>query len=145
MAKRRKKQLSPYRLNRERIENATRPDNPERNRLLKLADKGTPLLLRPEFCPNGSGILPPLRRKYVMVQSAVNRLLFENFHQKGLAFILTKETALSIPGLHLSPLSWTEKQGKVQGRPIGDCSDGGRELSNEPLNSEYTKTASDEL
>ena len=145
MAKRRKKQLSPYRLNRERIEHATRPDNSERNRLLQLADKGMPLLLRPGFCPNGSGILPPLRRKYVTVQSAVNRLLFENFHQKGLAFILTKETALSIPGLHLSPLSWTEKQGKVQGRPIGDCSDGGRELSNEPLNSEYTKTASDEL
>jgi hypothetical protein len=79
------------------------------------------------------------------VQSAVNRLLFENFHQKGLAFILTKETALSIPGLHISPLSWTEKQGKVQGRPIGDCSDGGREINNEPLNSDYTKTASDEL
>ena len=145
MVKRRKKELSPFRLNRERIENATRPDNPERHRLIRLAEKGMPLLLRPGFCPNGSGPLPPLRRKYVTVQSAVNRLLFENFHQKGLAFILTKATALTIPGLHLSPLSWTEKQGKVQGRPIGDCSDGGRELNNEPLNSDHTKDASDEL
>lgn len=79
------------------------------------------------------------------MQNAVNKLLFENFHQKGLAFILTKDTAQTIPGFHLSPLSWTEKQGKVQGRPTGDCSDGGREMDNEPLSSDHTKAASDEL
>ena len=77
MVKRRKKQLSPFRLNRERIENATRPDNPERHRLIRLAEEGMPLLLRPGFCPNGSGPLPPLRRKYVTVQSAVNRLFLQ--------------------------------------------------------------------
>ena len=145
MVKLRKKKLSPNRLNQERIENFTRPDNPERSRLLRLAQKGMPLLLRPGFIPNGCGPHPPLRRKYITVQNAVNKLLFENFHQKGLAFVLTKATALSIPGLHLSPLSWTEKQGKVQGRPIGDCSDGGHKLGNEPLNSSLTKKASDEL
>jgi hypothetical protein len=145
MVQRRKKQLSPNRLNQQRIENFTRLDNPERKKLFQLARTGMPLLLRPGFKPNGCGSHPTLRRKYVSVQCAVNKLLFENFHQKGLAFVLTKATAQTIPGLHLSPLSWTEKQGKVQGRPIGDCSDGGRELGNEPLNSDHTKTASDDL
>ena len=145
MARMRKEKLSPHRLNQQRIESFTRPDNPERKRLLQLAQKGMPILLRPGFKSNGCGEHPPLRRKYMTVQNAVNKLLFENFHQKGLAFILTKATAKTIPGLHLSPLSWTEKQGKVQGRPIGDCSDGGHELDNEPLNSDHTKIASDEL
>jgi hypothetical protein len=52
-----------------------------------------------------------------------------------------KQTALSIQGIHFSPLHWTEKQG----RPIGDCSDGGSELTNEPLNSVHTKEKSDSL
>jgi hypothetical protein len=145
MVLRRKKALAPHRLNPHRVQNFTRSDNPERAKLFKLAQTGMPLLLRPGFIPNGSGSHPPLRRKYVTVQCAVNKLLFDNFHQKGLAFVLTKATAQTIPGLHLSPLSWTEKQGKVQGRPIGDCSDGGREQGNEPLNSDHTKTASDDL
>ena len=42
------------------------------------------------------------------------------------------------------PLSWAEKHGKVQGRPIGDCSDRGPSPS-EPINSKYTKEASDKL
>ena len=39
-------------------------------------------------------------KKYIAVQNAVNNLLFENFHQSGLAFILTKATAQTIPGPH---------------------------------------------
>jgi hypothetical protein len=111
-----------------------------------LANKGTPLMVRPEFVPNGKGPLPSLRKSYTSGKSAVNRVLYENFHQEGLAFILTKETVLRhIPGLHVSPLSWTPKQGKRQGRPIGDCSDGGSLPHNEPLNSKYTKDESDKL
>jgi hypothetical protein len=145
MARMRKQKLSQNRLNRSRIESSTRHDNPERDRLFCLADTVMPLLLRPGFIPNGAGPHPTLRRKYASVISAVNRLLFENFHQKGSAFILTKETAATIPGLHLSPPSWTEKQGKDLGHPIGGCSDGGHELNNEPLNSDHTKIVSDEL
>jgi hypothetical protein len=103
-----------------------------------------PLLRREGFKANGQGI-PTLRKTYISVQSAVNRLLVDNFHDLGLAFILTKSTALSIPDIHFSPLHWTEKQGKRQGRPIGDCSDGGSELGNEPLNSTETKEQSDLL
>ena len=142
MTQRRKRILEPTRLNRLRVESSTQQDNPERERLLLLADKGMPIMLRPEFLPNGAGPLRALRRTYLNVQCAVNRLLVENFHHLGLAFILTKKTALEIPGIHFSPLHWTEKQGKRQGRPIGDCSDGGSEDNNEPLNSSYTKEQS---
>lgn len=145
MARRRKKLLEPTRLNRLRVESSTQRDNPERERLLLLADKGMPIMLRPGFVPDGAGPLPALRRTYLNVQCAVNRLLVENFHHHGLAFILSKKTALEIPGIHFSPLHWTEKQGKRQGRPIGDCSDGGSENDNEPLNSSHTKEQSDAL
>lgn len=110
MTQQRKKKLEPNRLNRHRIETYIRNDNPERDKLLLLADKGMPILLRPGFIPNDKGQLPTLRKTYINVKSAVNRLLIENFHKLGLAFILTKETALGIPNLHISPL-----QGKRQG------------------------------
>ena len=145
MAKRRQHQLLSRRLNTSRVRMYTRPDNPEREKLMLLAEKGMPLLLREGFKSNGQGTLPPLRKTYISVKSAVNRLLVKNFHELGLAFILTKDTALTIPGIHLSPLHWTEKQGKRQGRPIGDCSDGGSEYGNEPLNSLSTKERSDQL
>lgn len=145
MAARRQKMLINNRLNAKRVELYTHDDNPEREKLFLLAGKGMPLLLRDGFHANGQGKLPPLRKTYTSVKSAINRLLVENFHQLGLAFILTKETALTIPGIHFSPLHWTEKQGKRQGRPIGDCSDGGSELNNEPLNSTETKESSDQL
>ena len=145
MAARRQKKLIGNRLNVSRVVLHTRADNPERNKLLLLAEKGMPLLQREGFKANGQGILPPLRKTYTSVKSAVNRLLVENFHELGLAFILKKSTALTIPDIHFSPLHWTEKQGKRQGRPIGDCSDGGSELGNEPLNSLETKEQSDLL
>jgi hypothetical protein len=102
MTTRRQKKLMSNRLNTTRIELYTRIDNPEREKLLLLAKKGMPLLLREGFTPNGQGILPPLRKTYTTVKSAVNRLLVENFHDLGLAFILTKSTALTIPGIHFS-------------------------------------------
>jgi hypothetical protein len=136
MVTQRKQDLQHIRLSGVRIVNTCRTDNPEISRLMILANKGMPLIVSPEFVPNGKGPLPSLRKSYTSVKSAVNRMLYENFHQEGLAFILTKETVLRhIPGLHVSPLSWTPKKGKRQGRPIGDCSDGGSHPHNEPLNS----------
>lgn len=100
MTARRQKQLSHNRLNRLRVVTHIRGYNPERKKLLILADKGMPILLRPGFMPNGNGSLPPLRKTYLAVKSAVNRLLVESFHKLGLAFILTKKTALQIAGIH---------------------------------------------
>jgi ribonuclease HI len=146
MVNRRKENMKSIRLSEERIMATCRKDNPEISRLMLLAIKGMPISVRPGFVANGSGPLPLLRKSYKSVKSAVNKLLYENFHQEGLAFLLTKKTVLSsIPEVHFSPLSWTTKQGKRQGRPIGDCSDGGTQPSNEPLNSKYTKMESDKL
>ena len=109
MAARRQKKLISNRLNANRVQLHTRADNPERNKLFLLAEKGMPLLQRESFKANGKGKLPPLRKTYTSVKSAVNRLLVENFHVLGLAFILTKATALTIPNIHFSPLHWIEK------------------------------------
>ena len=145
MAARRQKKLIGNRLNISRVKLHKHADNPEKNKLFLLAEKGMPLLQREGFKANGKGKLPPLRETYTSVKSAVNRLLVENFHELGLSFILTKATALTIPDIHFLPLHWTEKQGKRQGRPIGDCSDEGSEIGNESLNSLETKEQSDLL
>jgi hypothetical protein len=74
----------------------------------------------------------------------VNRLLYTNFYEKGLA-ILIPYAELSRGRdrnrIHLSPLSWAPKFGTPKGRPIGDCSDGGD--GGTSLNSKYTKDACD--
>ena len=145
MVNRRKARIHSSRLNPKRVPLYVSSTNPEKDKILQLAASGMPLLLKPGFIANGNHTIPPMRKSYLATQSAVNRLLFENFHQKGLAFILKKKTVMeSIKDVHFSPLSWAEKHGKVQGRPIGDCSDGGPS-PRESLNSKYTKDASDEL
>jgi hypothetical protein len=100
----------------------------------------------PRFTPNGGGVLPKLRNLYTSVASAVNKLLFEGCQAKGLAFIFPKDVVKSyITGFHGSPLGWTSKDQKESGRPIGDCSDGGKQPGNLPLNSDYTKDESNKL
>jgi hypothetical protein len=121
-------------------------DNPEREKLLSLAEFGMPALQDPRFIPNGGGKLPPLRNLYRSFAPTVNRMIYENFYSKGLAIILPLGVVREkVPGFHLSPLSRADKEGKVQGRNTNDCSDGGREPGNMPLNSEFTKIASNEL
>ena len=112
MARERQPQLLKRRLNTSRVEMHTRTDNPEREKLMLLAEKGMPLLLREGFKSSGQGTLPTLRTTYMSVKSAVNRQLVKNFLALGSAFILIKTSALTIPGIHLSPLHWTAKQGK---------------------------------
>ena len=72
----RQNQLSKDRLNRDRVERHVRLDNPERVKLLLLADRGMPILLRPGFRANGQGKLPILRKTYVSVKSVRVRLLY---------------------------------------------------------------------
>jgi hypothetical protein len=144
MAVARLEQLASSRFSRDRVERHLSPENPEWDRMIKLAGEGMPVPLGPEFVPNSTaGALPPLRQTYVRLNSVVNRLLEESFHEKGLAFILPKEQALCVEGLHLSVNSWVPKQGKEHGRPIGDCSDAGRGQT--PLNSKAAKLLSDRL
>lgn len=144
MARHRLSQLHEGRLNRARVEAHISPDNPELSRLLSLAEDGMSVPLAPDFVPNvEKGIVPELRQTYRRLAPVVNRLLFEGFHSRGLAFILPKDLALAVPRLHLGVNAWVPKAEKKQGRPIADCSDGGRGA--DPLNSEQAKLACDEL
>lgn len=145
MVRRRLKDLAGQRISRQRVESCISEENPERDKLLRLAKKGMPLLLDPDHVPNGTGKWPKLRRAYLAVASAVDKMFFENFHAQGLVFILTTATVRQIvKDCGLFPASWCPTAYKKSGRPLGDCSDGGSEPGNSPINSDYTKQASDD-
>ena len=115
-------------------------ENPERDKLILLVEKGMPLFVCDSFAPNGREGSASLSEAYSRVAPAVNRMLMEDFITQGLAFVLSKESCLEHVGpFHLSRLSWTRKSGKAKGRPIIDCSAG-----RSPLNSDYTKVRCDE-
>jgi hypothetical protein len=142
MARHRLQELYGARMSRASVDTWLSRDNPERDRLVDLAEQGMPVLVAREFVPNSElGVIPTLRPAYRRLAPVVNRLLFEGFHSRGLAFIVPKKAALTVSGLHLNVNSWVPKAGKVQGRPIGDCSDGGRGA--ESVNSDEAKLACD--
>lgn len=142
-AKQRWQQLLPDRLNEDRVQQWLSPNNPEFDRMLLLARDGMPVPVPPDFVPNSATVFPPLRNTYRRLASAVNKLLYQSFYSSGLAIILPRSVAIGIAGMHLSVNSWTPKQGKAQGRPIGDCSDGGP--VGQPLNSRWVKDRCDTL
>jgi len=139
-------ELSGNRMSLDSIDRVISLDNPELEHLKKLATIGITVHTAPDFICNTSpmspGPPPPLRNTFVQAASAVELLEMTLFHQSGLAFVLSKATALLIKGVHLSPYSWTGKSGVQSGRPISDASDGG--AGNSPLNSPEAKAAADE-
>jgi hypothetical protein len=146
MVNRQKKLLESDRLSVKRVEMHINARNPEREKLLLLAGIGMPVMPDPKFIPNSTGNLPKLRRLYLEVAPAVNKMVYENFVEKGLAFVFPKQIFFDwVPESHINPFSWADNAGKIQGRNIADCSDGGREPGNSPLNSEHTKDESDAL
>ena len=120
MVERRYKKLGLDRLSQARV-SRLREDNPERERLLDIA-QGMRVSLPAGFTPNGKSLLTPLRPAYLEVHQAVDKMLAE-LHTQGLAFCLPKKEAIDlIDGLHLGKASWTPKKGKASGRSIGDMS-----------------------
>ena len=120
MVKRRFKSLSGNRLNINRVA-SLRPDNPEKIKMMDLA-VGMKVHLPNNFQPNGADweALTPLRRSYVRVHPAVNKMLGAILDQQ-LAFILPTHLARQhVPKLHLCKAHWTQKKGKKSGRPLGD-------------------------
>ena len=110
--------LANGRLNRSRVDQL-RADNPERTLLYDLVD-GMRVPRPPDFSPNGHEVITGLRRSYVTVHSAVNKLLADVIDQR-LAFLLPKAVAKEFIGnLHLAAAHWTVKKGKPCGRPISD-------------------------
>jgi hypothetical protein len=105
MVRRRLTNLSPNRLNAERVEQL-RDDNPDKALMRDLA--GGMRVHRPEgFLPNGNLPRTPLRATYVAVAPAVNRMLGDLVQQQ-LAFILPLATAQRyVPDLHLCKAHWT--------------------------------------
>ena len=108
------------RLNAERVSMLS-SDNPERARLFDLAE-GMRVPLPNGFVPNGQQIWPRHRARYLKAASAVNKMLMTT-HDRRLAFVLPKDIARTIPGLHISPAHWTTKKGKPQGRNLLDSTD----------------------
>ena len=62
---------------------------------------------------------PKLRKKYILVKSAVNKIIHGMYEKGGLVIILPSEIAKSIPGIHYSSTLWTTKKDKASGRVLG--------------------------
>ena len=93
-------------------------DNPELDRILALAVCGMPVPVVQEFHPKGYGNRSPLRPKYLDA-GAVDKMVYDSFREKAMTFILLLHVIVrSTKALYLSPLSWTSKEGKRQGRNI---------------------------
>lgn len=64
---------------------------------------------------------PPLRRGYVDVAPAVNKLHYAQ-RVKNQVLLVRTETAQLIPGIHFSAQHWALKNGAPQGRAVSDLS-----------------------
>ena len=132
MVRRRLKQLSPGRLNAERV-SRLRSDNPEIALMRDLAE-GMRVHLPEGFTTNGTLKRSARRPIYETVSTAVNKMLGGIVEQK-LAFLLPLEMALQhVPNLHLCKAHWTTKKGKPCGRPLGDLSN----VDGMPINTDAT-------
>jgi hypothetical protein len=124
---------SGNRFSRERVVRMVPADDPDYNYLLTLAD-GMRVEPPTAFVPREEP--QPLRRLYVELAPAINKLLLQQW-QLGRAIIVRTSVALTIPGRHFSPIHWTASRGKPQGRQLLDLSDGMGD--NRSLNSQETK------
>ena len=135
MVRQRLAELTPGRLNSERIEKL-RLDNPERALLHELA--GSMKVHLPEgFMTNG--LMPRTDRRpiYETVASAVDKMLGALIDQR-LALLLPLEVAQQhVPNLHLCKAHWTVKKGKPSGRPLGDLSN----VDGKKINTDETAAA----
>ena len=129
------------RLSVERIRLHTSEDNPDRDRLTRIAEGFDTMLPLPgdsePFAPNCLGSWPKPRDKFLRQASAVEKLLMVNFHAHGLALLLPKSVVLDhVPGAHIHASGWAGKPGHAKGRNTSDANDCG---GGAPLNSKAVK------
>jgi len=133
MAKAQHAERAAERLSEDRIRRLVPGDDPDRGRLLSLA-QGMTVLTADSFAPTGRP--QKMRGLYKRVKNAVNKVLVETWRE-GLAFIVTKEAAAKIAEvsgpLQYNTVSWAPKKDKPQGRNICDSSD---DSTGNALNSE---------
>jgi hypothetical protein len=120
MVAKQKESLACGRISSESVQLMISDDNPEKLKMLDLV-RGMQLFVEESFQPNGLA-RPAVSRTYRRVQSAVNRMLCEDFVKRGLAVIIPGELVeRHLKLFHVSRLSWAPKAGKAKGRPILDC------------------------
>lgn len=91
--------------------------------MLKELATGMDAMVEPGYLPTPKGDLPRMRGGMKRVGPAVEKLLYENFVEKGLALVVKIE---DVPeGSLIHPAGWTTKDGKAKGRNTGDLSDMG--------------------
>jgi len=135
-----------FRLSADRVDSAVLSQNPDRDQLRAFGDKGVPLLVTKEVKANGIGQRPPLRRRYRLVEGAVDKMIFEGLWKQGLVLILPPPlVARARQQIYFSPLSWAPKQGKMKGRNVMVMGRRGRQHQNTPsvLNGKEVKTLID--
>ena len=135
-----------FRLSADRVDSVVSSQNPDRDQLRAFGDKGVPLLVTKEFKANGIGQRPSLRRRYRLVEGAVDKMIFEGLWKQGLVLILPPPlVARARQQIYFSPLSWAPKQGKMKGRNVMDMGRRGHQHQNSPsvLNGKEVKTLID--
>jgi hypothetical protein len=111
------------RLNMDRVRKHVPETDPDFFALSKLVN-GIPIFTTNAFQPNNgkvNGKPMRLRKKYLMMPSVINKLVYE-LYKGGKVLILPTAESKKNRVTHFSALSWTPKFGKPQGRLIGDTS-----------------------
>ena len=139
------KELRDLRMNRDTVLTTLDPLNPERDRVLVLAEEGggVPIPVPDDFIPNTSGGKPGPQPSAIAqkVGGALRKMVNEGFHNRKLCFIIrAQELATLVPNAHTNKSTWAPKAGSKKGRPCIDCGGGGRVPGNQPLNSDWLKS-----
>lgn len=125
------------RLSRASIAKALSADNPEIPLLQELAEGMITLVDTEDYTPTPHDDLPKVRGGFKRVGTAVERLIYENFVAKDLAFVAR---LADVPkGALIHPPGWAPKAGKAKGRNTGDPGDtgGGTALNSADLRDQY--------
>jgi hypothetical protein len=92
----------------------------DKERAIEIAKHGMVIPVSDNF--KASNQRPPLRKKYLLVRGAVNRILHEMYVKGGTVLLIPTDLAITIPGIHFSSQHWTTKKEKACGRSLGDAS-----------------------
>ncbi len=117
----------------EMVDSAGWPDGRQDRLRLRVVAMGMTVPVAEGFQPNGAP--PPLREKYVLVASAVNKGCSAQW-RAGTVILLPTHIAVQIPGIHFSSMHFTLKKGTEAGRTLGDSTnvtDGQWPLNSEEL------------
>ena len=127
LVKDRLQKISAVRMSVESVNKICTPGNPDRELLVELAADGMDLCLPDDYEPNnplpdGQGPCDSLSSSYKITYNAVDKMIYDNFYAKGLAIVLSADTAVEhVKNFSTAVARWAPKAQKVQGRPIHDA------------------------